>query len=143
MAIDIEWVRENPVEAAKQIDLLSEQRDDYRVAEEHQIKLRQKMQARFEGLEAHVERIKRHTEYLGLRAGESKLADILASGPTATSLDRRDLFKQIEAMDRLADRKSQESETGDDASLKSKQAYAAVCAANESNRLRRQAEGGA
>lgn len=51
--------------------------------------------------------------------------------------------KQAEAMERLADRKQRESEAEEDFSLRSKQAYAAVCAANECTRLRQQAEGGA
>ena len=58
MAIDIDWVRENPEEAAKQINMLSEQRDDYRTAEEYQIALRQKVKAEKEAIENHAERFK-------------------------------------------------------------------------------------
>lgn len=56
------------------------------------------------------------------------------------SLARRDLLKQAEALGRLAERKQRESDAEDDPSLKAQQAYAAVCAANESNKLQQQAE---
>lgn len=61
----------------------------------------------------------------------------------ATSLARRDLLNQADAMERLADLKHRESEAEEDFNLRSKQAYAAVCAANECTRLRQQAEAGA
>lgn len=54
MAIDQNWIRENPEEAARQIELLTKERDQYRAAEESQIAQRQKMQERVEELEAHA-----------------------------------------------------------------------------------------
>lgn len=42
MAIDIEWVRENPEEAARQIDLLSAECEQYRIRESTQMALRKK-----------------------------------------------------------------------------------------------------
>jgi len=55
MAIDPNWVRENPEEAARQIELLTIERDQYRAAEEAQIAQRQKIQERVEELECQVE----------------------------------------------------------------------------------------
>lgn len=57
MAIDPNWVRENPEEAARQIELLTIERDQYRAAEEKQIAMRQKADEREAALVAHVERL--------------------------------------------------------------------------------------
>jgi|TARA_A100001518_G_scaffold1292_1_gene1183 hypothetical protein len=59
MAIDPNWVRENPEEAARQIELLTKECEQYRAAEEVQIALREKLQEEHEALAAHVDRIKK------------------------------------------------------------------------------------
>lgn len=61
MAIDPNWVRENPEEAARQIDLLTIEREQYRAAEEAQIALREKAQEQRNTLERHVQRFKKAT----------------------------------------------------------------------------------
>jgi hypothetical protein len=60
MAIDPKWVRENPEEAARQIELLTIERDQYRAAEEAQIALREKAALRVEELECQVEEAGRY-----------------------------------------------------------------------------------
>lgn len=60
MAIDPNWVRENPEEAARQIELLTIERDQYRAAEEAQIALREKAAQRVEELECQVEEASRY-----------------------------------------------------------------------------------
>ena len=60
MAIDPHWVRENPEEAARQIELLTIERDQYRAAEEAQIAQREKIQERVEELECQVEEAGRY-----------------------------------------------------------------------------------
>lgn len=140
MAIDPNWVRENPEEAARQIELLTIERDQYRAAEEAQIALRAKAVEGEQTLAAHVEEISSCLLESG-RIATRRLKEVIGRSPT-TSLALRDLIKQAEALSALAERKDKEAESEDDAALKSKCAYAAVCAANESNKLRRLAAGG-
>ena len=70
MAIDPDWVRENPKEAAQQIELLTKERDQYRAAEEWQIAQRQKAVGRIEELECQDEEDRRY-----LRNTESRDAN--------------------------------------------------------------------
>lgn len=53
MAIDPNWVRENPEEAARQMDLLTKERNQYRTAEKVQIELREKAVTKVAQLESH------------------------------------------------------------------------------------------
>lgn len=55
---------------------------------------------REQALAAHVERCSKFAGYIGLNTGESKLADMLAHGPYKYHLNRRDLIKQAEALER-------------------------------------------
>lgn len=54
MAIDPNWVRENPEEAARQIELLTKERDQYRAAEEAQNALWEKAALRLSELECQL-----------------------------------------------------------------------------------------
>lgn len=92
-----------------------------------------------DALAAHVERLAEARNIPRVDTLMSIL-EIIDDAP-ATSLARRDLLKQAEALGVLAERKQREAEAEDDCSLRAQQAYAAVCAANESNKLRQQAEG--
>lgn len=109
MAVDIEWVRENPKEAARQIDLLSEECEQYRAAEEMQIALREKSYDERDALAAHVEEVQRlaadwveneqtlaATWQLARKVGKWSFAS------PAESLARRDALKQAEALEEAA-----------------------------------------
>ena len=239
MAVDPNWVRENPEEAARQLDvlgdmhvdhvrhlwesrgfggcvefaeafdalvqqkkllidtcnmgadladhieLLTRERDQYRAAEEAQIALREKAAQRVEELTAlcnaagdeiikagerfleldgrieflnkqntaqqeqndelaaYAEEAKQLVQELAAYTGSNRVYGWLEKETPAKSIARRDLIKQAEALSALAERKDKDAESEEDAGLKRKCAYAAVCAANESNRLRRIAQGGA
>jgi hypothetical protein len=167
MAIDPNWVRENPEEAARQIELLTKERDQYRAAEEAQVALRQKTQARvessvpkwrFESLveqcritEEQRDEARRRLALLNedgawhwMNDGNDHL-ESLSCLVLINAAELRSLIaeKQADALGALAERKDQEADSEESFGLKSKCAYAAVCAANESNRLRRIAQGGA
>lgn len=136
MAIDIDWVRENPEEAAKQIDLLSKERDMYRTAEEAQIAMRRQMAEREQALAAHVEAAKENINaHISFGMGSiskpvfiRRMVDWYDTAPT-TSLGRHNLLVQADALDEAY-------KNTDDAAA---QDYLHDTA----NALRRQAEGGA
>ncbi|WP_237673660.1 hypothetical protein [Vreelandella profundi] len=105
MAIDIDWVRENPEEAAKQLDL-------YRVAEEMQISMRKKMAAREKALAAHLGRIQSLGSLLVRNLDEcgnledmcdliEKWKSVVQEG-SKNSLARRDLLQHAEALEEAA-----------------------------------------
>lgn len=112
MAIDPNWVRENPEEAARQIDLLTIEREQYRAAEEAQIALRAKAVEGEQVLAAHAARIKSLGSLLVRNLDEcgnlEDMCDLIEKWKSAVeerpanSIARRDLLQHAEALEEAA-----------------------------------------
>lgn len=113
MAIDPNWVRENPEEAARQIELMTREREQHQAAEEAQIALRQKAEEERDALAAYqadmVRELTACQAVLHSLAHDGQVTPEYAIDAKAVlkrvprvSLARRDAEKKAEALEEAA-----------------------------------------
>ncbi|MGO2009271.1 hypothetical protein [Vreelandella alkaliphila] len=93
----LESEREANARLTELVTQLERDRDDYRAAEELQLALRRSIQDERDALAAHVERLAEATEFCNEHHYFGGWTELLDGSP-ATSLTRRDLIKQSEAL---------------------------------------------